>query len=87
MLGSAALDLAFVAAGISAGYWEFGINPWDVAPGALLVREAGGLVTDYEGAPWTLYGRRLVASNGQPGLHDALLGGIRTARQTLLAAD
>ena len=87
VLGSAALDMAFVAAGISAGYWEFGINPWDVAPGALLVREAGGLVTDYEGAPWTLYGRRLVASNGQPGLHDALLGGIRTARQTLLAAD
>lgn len=85
VLGSAALDLAFIASGISAGYWEFGINPWDVAPGALLVREAGGVVTDYAGKPWTLYERKVVASNGNPELHRALLEGIHTARQASLA--
>jgi myo-inositol-1(or 4)-monophosphatase len=86
VLGSAALDLAFVASGIAAASWEFNLNPWDVAPGALIVREAGGIVTDYDGAPWTLYGRRVVASNGQPALHDALLSGIRVARQASLGA-
>ncbi len=47
--GSAALDLAYVAAGRLDGYWEFGLAPWDMAAGALLVREAGGIVTDCEG--------------------------------------
>ena len=86
VLGSAALDLAFVASGIATAYWEFGLNPWDAAPGALLVREAGGRVTDYDGNPWTLRGRRVVASNGQPALHDALLTGIHGARQVLADA-
>lgn len=86
VLGSAALDLAFVASGIATGYWEFGLNSWDVAPGALLVREAGGRVTDYDGKPWTLRGRRVVASNGQPALHDALLTGIHGARRVLADA-
>jgi len=86
VLGSAALDLAFVASGIAAGYWEFNLNPWDVAPGALIVREAGGVVTNYEGAPWSLYERRVVASNGQPGFHAALLTGINKVRQTLADA-
>ncbi len=48
-LGSAALDMAYVAAGWMDGYWEIGINPWDIAAGTLLVEEAGGLVTDLEG--------------------------------------
>src|SRR5210317_1433608 len=47
--GSAALDLAYVAAGRLDGYWEAGLNAWDIAAGALIVREAGGLVTDYAG--------------------------------------
>jgi myo-inositol-1(or 4)-monophosphatase len=47
--GSAALDLAYVAAGRLDGFWEFGLAPWDIAAGALLVREAGGIVTDCEG--------------------------------------
>lgn len=47
--GSAALDLAYVAAGRLDGFWELGLNPWDMAAGALLVREAGGIVTDFSG--------------------------------------
>ena len=47
--GSAALDLAYVAAGRLDGYWESGLKAWDLAAGALIVREAGGLVTDYAG--------------------------------------
>lgn len=49
-MGSAALDLAYVAAGRMDGFWEFGLNCWDTAAGALLVREAGGLVTDFAGS-------------------------------------
>jgi len=47
--GSAALDLAYVAAGRLDGFWESGLNPWDIAAGALIVREAGGITTDYQG--------------------------------------
>ncbi len=47
--GAATLDLAYVAAGRFDGYWEMGLSPWDVAAGALMVREAGGIVTDYDG--------------------------------------
>ena len=46
-MGSAALDLAYVAAGREDGYWEIGLKPWDIAAGALLVREAGGVITDF----------------------------------------
>jgi myo-inositol-1(or 4)-monophosphatase len=52
--GSAALDLAWVAAGRYDGYWELGLKPWDVAGGLLLVREAGGTVTDPEGAEFAV---------------------------------
>jgi myo-inositol-1(or 4)-monophosphatase len=86
VLGSAALDLAFVASGVAAGYWEFNLNPWDVAPGALIVREAGGVVTNYDGTPWSLYDRKVVASNGEPGFHETLLAGIRTTRQAKFGA-
>lgn len=68
--GSAALDLAFVAAGRLDGYWERGLQPWDVAAGALLVQEAGGLVTDYASAPLDIYAGKILATNG--GLHSAL---------------
>ena len=50
--GSAALDLACVAAGRFEGFWEFGLNKWDTAAGALLVAEAGGRVSDFSGQPW-----------------------------------
>jgi myo-inositol-1(or 4)-monophosphatase len=61
--GSAALDLASVACGRFDGFWEFGLNPWDTAAGVLLVREAGGTVTDFAGQPYQLGARELLASN------------------------
>ena len=63
--GSAALDLAGVACGRFDGFWEFGLNPWDTAAGVLLVREAGGMVTDFGGRPYKLGARELLASNGR----------------------
>lgn len=79
-LGSAALALAWVAAGVLDGFWEARLMPWDWAAGWLLVREAGGEVTDYQGRPLTLASHTLVASNGQPAIHRALLEGIAAAR-------
>jgi myo-inositol-1(or 4)-monophosphatase len=73
--GSAALDLAYVAGGIFDGFFEFGLSPWDSAAGALLVTEAGGLVTDFEGgAAWRTRGNLLA---GTPGVHAALLAEMR----------
>jgi myo-inositol-1(or 4)-monophosphatase len=63
-LGSAALDLGAIAAGRLDGYWEFKINPWDIAAGCLMVTEAGGQVTAPDGSPLDLYARQIVASNG-----------------------
>jgi myo-inositol-1(or 4)-monophosphatase len=63
--GAAALDLAWVAAGRLDGFWELGLSPWDMAAGALLVREAGGLVGDLQGEDKYLDSGRVVASNGK----------------------
>jgi myo-inositol-1(or 4)-monophosphatase len=63
--GAAALDLAWVAAGRTDGFWELGLSPWDMAAGALLVREAGGLVGDLAGEDTFLQNGRIVASNGK----------------------
>jgi myo-inositol-1(or 4)-monophosphatase len=82
-MGSAAMDLAHVASGATAAYWEAWLNPWDAAPGVLMVREAGGQVTDYAGNPWRLESKSLVASNGNVALHEAMLEGIAQARATL----
>ena len=60
--GSAALDLAYVAAGRLDGFWEFGLAPWDMAAGALLVREAGGIVTDCEGGEKYLQSGTIIAA-------------------------
>ena len=79
-LGASSADLAYVASGAFGAYWEGSLQPWDLAPGALLVREAGGLVTSYDGAPFGLDDRQIIASNGQPGLHGPLLRTIRKAR-------
>jgi myo-inositol-1(or 4)-monophosphatase len=62
--GSAALDLACVAAGRFDAFWEFGLNKWDTAAGVLLVEEAGGRVSDFEGRPYTLGGPVILATNG-----------------------
>ena len=62
--GSAALDLAYVAAGRIDGYWEFKLNPWDTSAGYLLVEEAGGRVTHFDGGKFTLDSREIFATNG-----------------------
>ncbi len=62
--GSAALHLAYVAAGRLSGFWEIGLNSWDMAAGSLLIQEAGGIVTDTEGKPYSLAVRNVMASNG-----------------------
>jgi myo-inositol-1(or 4)-monophosphatase len=69
--GSAALDLCNVAAGRFDGFWEFNLNPWDTAAGVLIVEEAGGKVTRFDGAPFEIDSRETVASNGL--IHEALL--------------
>jgi myo-inositol-1(or 4)-monophosphatase len=61
--GSAALDLANVASGRYDGFWEFNLNPWDTAAGVLLVQEAGGNVTRFDGSPFRLDSREVLASN------------------------
>jgi len=61
--GAAALDLAYVAAGYTDGFWEVGLNPWDVAAGSLLILEAGGLVGDLEGESDYLYSGQVIAGN------------------------
>ena len=76
-LGSAALDLAFVAAGRFDGFWEVYLNPWDMAAGSLLVTEAGGKVSGYEGGPLDLYAKRIVASNGR--IHERMVELLQTA--------
>jgi len=69
--GSAALDLASVAAGRFDGFWEFDLSAWDVAAGALIVREAGGVVSGIGGSPFAVDGRAILASNGR--IHDQML--------------
>ncbi len=70
--GAAALDLAYVAAGRFEGFYEEGLRPWDVAAGVLLVEEAGGRVTHYDGSPFSIYATHIAASNGL--VHEEMLG-------------
>jgi myo-inositol-1(or 4)-monophosphatase len=70
-LGSAAIDLAWVAAGRLDGFWEMGLRPWDVAAGQLLVEEAGGVVTRFDGSSHELAGGEIVAA--PPALHAKML--------------
>ena len=74
--GSAALNQCYLACGRFDGFWESHLSPWDMAAGTLIVREAGGLVTRFDGSPMRLDGRQILASNGR--LHEAM--------QALLAA-
>jgi myo-inositol-1(or 4)-monophosphatase len=72
--GSAALDLAYVAAGRFDAFWEFDLRPWDVAAGALLVREAGGTISAIDGGTLALDAGSTLASNGR--LHDAMAAAL-----------
>ncbi len=78
--GSAALHLAYVAAGRLSGFWEIGLNSWDMAAGVLLIQESGGKVTDTKGNAYTLSVRNVVASNGQ--VHDELITELEEAQAT-----
>lgn len=70
-LGSAALDLCYVAAGRFDGFWELDLKPWDTAAGAIIVEEAGGKVTDLSGRPFSSRQRQLLATNGK--IHEDML--------------
>jgi myo-inositol-1(or 4)-monophosphatase len=69
--GSAAIDLSYVACGRLDAFWEFGLNPWDMAAGTLLVEEAGGRVSGMRGEPLDLHGLYLLVDNGH--LHAEIL--------------
>ncbi|MDF1525729.1 MAG: inositol monophosphatase family protein [bacterium] len=69
--GSAALDLCFVACGRLEGFWELNLKSWDIAAGALIVREAGGVTTDFEGTALEIDGSRVLASNGH--IHEQMM--------------
>ena len=62
-MGSASIDLAYVACGRFEAFYEYGLNPWDVAAGTILVREAGGIVSDFFGNEKSLTGMEIVAAN------------------------
>jgi myo-inositol-1(or 4)-monophosphatase len=71
-MGSAAIDLAYVAAGRYDGFWEVHLNAWDMAAGVILIREAGGKITGFDGDEINIYGKKVVASNGL--IHDEMVG-------------
>ena len=73
--GSAVLDLCYVAAGRFDGFWEFKLQPWDVASASLIVMEAGGMMTDFQGFPYSIYAKEPLASNGW--IHEQMLEVIK----------
>jgi len=75
--GSAALDLCYVACGRFDGFWELKLKPWDVAAGSLVVREAGGMVSNFTGTGFSLHDEEIVASNGK--IHGAMLEILRNS--------
>ncbi len=83
--GSAALDLAYVAAGRYEGFWEIGLLPWDIAGGIVIVREAGGMVSEIDGRPSMLYGNSIIATNQRlyDPLRKLLMDSIRTEKLKL----
>lgn len=70
-LGSAAIDLCWVACGRFDGFWEYNLNPWDVAAGYLIVREAGGKISNFDGTDTTVFEKETLATNGL--IHDAMI--------------
>ena len=73
--GSAAIDLAYTACGRLEAFWEFGLNPWDMAAGTLLIEEAGGKVRECADEPLDLHGQYVLGDNGR--IHDEISGSIR----------
>ncbi len=77
-LGSAAIDLCWVACGRFDGFWEYNLSSWDVAAGYLIVLEAGGKVTNFQGSPYDVFNRETLATNGF--IHQAMLDAIHNKR-------
>lgn len=77
--GCASIDLAYVAAGKLDGFWENHLNPWDIAAGALLVQEADGIVSSYDGSPLNFMKPKILATNGK--IHSALVQNLYDASQ------
>jgi myo-inositol-1(or 4)-monophosphatase len=77
-LGSAALDLCALASGRLDGFWEAKLFPWDTAAGALIVREAGGQVTNFAGGDFDLYDKEILATNGR--IHGEMVDALGKAR-------
>lgn len=74
-LGSAAIDLCWVACGRFDGFWEYNLSPWDIAAGYLIVQEAGGKITNFEGDPYDVFDKETLATNGL--IHEDMLAKIR----------
>lgn len=74
-LGSAALDMAYVACGRAEAFWEEDLKPWDVAAGSLIIQEAGGKVSDFRGGEEYIFKKKIVATNGR--LHRQMLGHLK----------
>jgi myo-inositol-1(or 4)-monophosphatase len=70
-MGSAAIDLCYVACGRFDGFWELGLSPWDTAAGQIIVAEAGGKVTTDDGGPFDIFSKGVLATNGL--VHDEML--------------
>lgn len=81
-LGSAAIDMCHVAAGMTEAYWEYRLKPWDMAAGVLIVEEAGGTVTTMDGRAFSVFDRSVLVSNSY--LHDALLQKIEPVTTDLV---
>ncbi|KAF0152032.1 MAG: Inositol-1-monophosphatase (IMPase) (Inositol-1-phosphatase) (I-1-Pase) [Ignavibacteria bacterium] len=74
-LGSAAIDMCYVAEGVFDGFWEVSLNAWDMAAGIILVEEAGGKITDFAGNATTIFGKQILASNGK--VHQSMINVLR----------
>ena len=75
-LGSAAIDFCYVANGVFDGFWEVFLHPWDICAGKLIVEEAGGLVTDFDGNKIDIYSKRILATNGL--VHQKMINVMRS---------
>jgi myo-inositol-1(or 4)-monophosphatase len=78
-LGSAAIDLCWVACGRFDGFWEYNLSPWDIAAGYLIVEEAGGRISDFDGRPYDVFDKQTLATNGL--IHEPMMAMIRNAEQ------
>jgi myo-inositol-1(or 4)-monophosphatase len=82
-LGSAALDLCYVASGRVEAYWEESLHPWDTAAGFLILQEAGGKITDFSNTPYNPYMKQVLGTNGL--VHDETLA-VLAERQSIMDA-